>query len=293
MSFPILGLPVPSSANAPTSSNLQEQPQEQGCCTGDLVQHQEVLCVTGTAQHWFIMSQIDYIDYGLCRFIPVWTSTSGFSFVTAVLICNGKAWLTLLGTLHILADSPPQCCQQLFQHRSCSCWLQPPPRHSRGARPAGTGTYWWWSSDGRRSPSAPARCPRCQSHLHWLSSGPLRGGERGKWKINTQQHFLVPPTWLKWALSKIDRDSLRPPCLAWPLFLILQTEQNQTSSFCRLKEDSRNAPRDKTPGTSDSAHGTFPGKLSFKYHPCWVQEAVFQTHNFQEKRGLSLEPGPI
>lgn len=61
----------------------------------------------------------------------------------------------------------------------------------------------------------------------------------------------------------------------------------------QVKEDPRNVPRDTTAGTSDSARATFPGKLSFKYHPWGVQEAVFQTHNFQEKRHLSLEAGQI
>ena len=37
----------------------------------------------------------------------------------------------------------------------------------------GTWSYWWWNSGGRRSPSAPVRCLRCQSHLRWLSWGPL------------------------------------------------------------------------------------------------------------------------
>lgn len=81
-------------------------------------------------------------------------------------------------------------CQPLTSCEAPSTRLHSQPvscqRDLIGEGASGMSSYWWWNSDGRRSPSAPARCPRCRSHLRWLSSGPLHS-ERGR-KYRTIVH---------------------------------------------------------------------------------------------------------
>lgn len=72
-----------------------------------------------------------------------------------------------------------------------------------------TWTYWSWNSGGRRSPSAPARCLHCQSHLRWQSWGPLEEKEESHWSTAFFDKSKTNPVCLIHPPLSVGRSSVR------------------------------------------------------------------------------------